>query len=337
MVGSSAGAGVSATDSSDVEEPYRMQDVTYESGGFQVVATAFVTNVPRPQPAAVLIQGAGDSSRKNIWSLMIGQGLALQGIAVLVPDKRGTGDSGGDWKRSSFAELADDIRAAVAYLGRRPEVDAGSVGVVGLSQGGFYAPVVADGPESVAFVAAVSASVMPFEDTLDHEMANTFRQEGLSGEMHGMAMAVQHAAIRYVRDREWQGYDSVRAEALRAGAGEVVAKFPSTPDHWMWSWISHVIDFDPLRHWQRLSEPMFFAYGEADEQDNVPVVASVARIEEELAPGHDVTVRVYPESGHALYDPVILREKGEAEIRDDFVADLASWIRSRVAKDRDEQ
>jgi hypothetical protein len=136
--------------------------------------------------------------------------------------------------------------------------------------------------------------------------------------------------VQFARDGDWERYDRTRSGALAGGAADAARGFPSTADHWLWAWIAKVLEFDPMPHWQRMSLPVFFAYGETDEEDNVPVGASVSRIRAELAPERDVTVQVYPGSGHALYDPV-LAEEGEGVIRDDFADDLAAWIESRVS------
>jgi len=313
---------------------YRMTDVTFHSGDIAIVATLFVPAGEGPWPGAVLIQGAGESSRKNVWSLKIAEQLALRGIAVLVPDKRGAGDSEGDWKTATFGDLALDIRAAAEHFAGRTEIDGEKVGVVGLSQGGFYAPIVAESSRVVSFVAGVSSSMLPFEETVNHEMANTFRQQGLTGTAFDQAMDVQVAAVRYARSGNWKDYETKRTMAIQGEekAARAAADFPARPDHWLWSWVGKALDFDPLPHWQHVMLPTFFAYGEADEQDNVPVSASISRIRSHLAPNHDVTIHVYPESGHALYDPVIAEEKGEGEIRTDFANDLADWIKNRVQR-----
>jgi hypothetical protein len=265
---------------------------------------------------------------------MIGEHLARRGVVTLLPDKRGTGDSTGDWRTAGFEELAGDIVAAIASLEQRPEVDPGSIGVVGLSQGGFYAPLVANRSDRISFVVTVSSSLLPFADTVNHEMRNTFRKEGLSGAELEQAMAVQYAAIEVARGGKWQEYERVRREAMAAVPSDAIAGFPAEPDHWICAWAPKVVNWDPLVQWRAVSRPMFFAFGADDEEDNVPVQASLALIRKELEPGRNVTVRVYPDSGHALWDPVRAR-RGEGVVRNDFIVDLASWIVARSSRAAD--
>ena len=61
-----------------------------------------------PFPAAVIIHGSGTSDRDNLWPLTLTQYLRESGIAVLLPDKRGSEKSEGDWRTSSFQDLAGD-------------------------------------------------------------------------------------------------------------------------------------------------------------------------------------------------------------------------------------
>jgi alpha-beta hydrolase superfamily lysophospholipase len=66
-------------------------------------------------PAAILLQGSGTSDRSNAWARSIAETLASQGVAVLLTDKRGSGQSQGNWRTSSFEDLAEDGLAGITY------------------------------------------------------------------------------------------------------------------------------------------------------------------------------------------------------------------------------
>lgn len=80
-------------------------------------------------------------------------------------------------------------------------------------------------------------------------------------------------------------------------------------------------DFDPIPYWKKLSIPGLIVYGEEDEQDNVPVKRSVELIRTHLPENRNVTVRVFPDTGHAFFD------KKTGEIREDFLQFLIGWTR----------
>jgi uncharacterized protein len=103
-------------------------------------------------PAVVTITGSGQQDRDESLTGIIGyrlfrqvaDTLARRGIAVLRLDDRGIGGSGGNPATSTSADFADDIRAAVAYLRTRPDIDGDRIGLVGHSEGAFIAPMVAE-------------------------------------------------------------------------------------------------------------------------------------------------------------------------------------------------
>ena len=81
---------------------------------------------------------------------------AEEGVAAFAYDKRGVGESGGNFRTVPFMELCDDGLAAIAYLKSRDEIDPKRIGVWGLSQGGWLGPLAASRSADVSFVIAVS-------------------------------------------------------------------------------------------------------------------------------------------------------------------------------------
>jgi len=108
-----------------------------------------------PFPAVVVIQGSGTSRRDNGWYLSLAHYLQDRGVAVLLPDKRGSEQSEGNWREASFGDLATDTLAAVRFLRSQKQVPVSEIGIVGMSQGGWIAPIVAVESPDVAFVVDV--------------------------------------------------------------------------------------------------------------------------------------------------------------------------------------
>jgi dienelactone hydrolase len=108
-------------------------------------------------PAVVMIGGSGASSREAYREQA--EFLAEHGVAALIYDKRGAGESGGssDYR---YSQLAEDARAAVTMLRARPEVRPAGVGVWGFGEGASIAPMVAAANPSVAAVMVVSPSAL---------------------------------------------------------------------------------------------------------------------------------------------------------------------------------
>ena len=105
----------------------------------------------RPVGAIVTVTGSGQQDRDEYLGLegyrpfrQYADPLGRRGIAVLRTDDRGTGASKGTFKGATTADFAEDVRAGLAYLRTRPEINAKALGVMGQSEGALIAPMVAD-------------------------------------------------------------------------------------------------------------------------------------------------------------------------------------------------
>jgi pimeloyl-ACP methyl ester carboxylesterase len=293
-------------------------------GSPELRALAMLPRSQGPHPAAVIVQGSGDSDRDNVWAFSIAHHLAMNGIAVLLPDKRGCGKSKGDWKTVGFEELAKDALAGVMQMkvvARVEDIGPLHIGLVGLSQGGWIAPLAASRSESVKFVVSVSAAAVPVGTQVRHELEQTLRKGGADEETLGIASELMDMAFAF--GKTGQGWEDLLA-GIEAAPPALAGAFPTERDDWRWAWYARVVDFDPVPLWGGIDAPCLLVYGEEDEHDNVPVAASVANLERLRAAGKEnLDVRVYAGSGHALDDP------NGSWIRRDFLEGLARWIQSR--------
>ncbi|HEX9764667.1 MAG TPA: alpha/beta fold hydrolase, partial [Candidatus Acidoferrales bacterium] len=126
-------AGISAAEASASVE---RREAEFTSGDVSLAGVLLIPAGQRNLPGVVIIHGSGASDRSNAWAAGFATGLAERGFAVLLPDKRGSGRSGGDWRTADFEALADDAIAGVKRLQQEETVDPRRVGVLGLSQGG---------------------------------------------------------------------------------------------------------------------------------------------------------------------------------------------------------
>jgi uncharacterized protein len=249
-----------------------------------------------------------------------------RGVAVLLTDKRGSGASAGDWRTASFDDLAADALAGVAYLRGRREIDSTRVGLLGLSQGGWIAPLAAAREPRVAFVVDVSGAAVSFAEQSFLEMANTARQAGLTEARVAEVLALDAAAGRYAGGGAWEPYARLRERALTGPWAKIAAGFPSHPDQPIWTFLRSVFAFDPLPHWMLVAAPVLVASGEEDERDNVPVRESVRRLELAFRSVGKRNYRavVAPAVGHSVMD------HGRGEFAPAFLDALDRWTREYV-------
>ena len=299
------------------------EEVEFRSGDVQLAATLLLATGKGRAPGVVVVHGSGESDRSNPWTAAWAEALALRGIAVLHPDKRGCGRSKGDWKSASFAALAEDAAAGVAWMRQRPEIDPAQVGVIGFSQGVDIAPVCAANAGACDFVVAVSGSVVPLCEQIVDEIELGAAQSGkpITAAQREQVDAAHRLALRCAV--EGKGWDELR-EHVRAGIARdstlapALAGLQAGEDHWISGWIRAVGDFDPAPYWKRVAVPMLFVYGGRDTQVNVD--KSTARLRELLdVSKQNWAVLEFAQNGHAL-------------IRDDLLDFSVRWIRDRGAK-----
>ena len=306
---------------------YRSESVTYPNGDLTLAGELMLPVRPGPHPAAVIIQGSGPSDRRNQWARAIAEELVKNGVAALLTDKRGSGASSGNWMTAGFEELADDALAGVRFLGKHVEVKADRIGLVGLSQGGWIAPIAAVRSDSVAYVINISGATVSYAEQSFHEMANTARQAGLSEAQVQEVLALNRAAGRYLVGGSWDDYAAARDRGLQSSWRKIAEGFPAARDLPIWTFLRKVAAFDPMPYWMLSPQPKLVVLGEDDERDNVPVRESVRRLEHALPKAGEgkIQVVVIAKAGHALMNA------GHTALAPEFVAVLAAWLKRHAA------
>jgi fermentation-respiration switch protein FrsA (DUF1100 family) len=153
--------------------PYREEEVSYDNKLQNVTLAATLTIPPGkgPFPGVVLITGSGPQDRDESLLehkpfLVLADYLSRHGIAVLRADDRGTAKSTGDFKTGTTADFATDTEAGIAYLKTRAEVDPHKIGLIGHSEGGVIAPMIAARNRDVAFIVMMAGTGVPGDQVL---------------------------------------------------------------------------------------------------------------------------------------------------------------------------
>lgn len=298
-------------------------DITFRNGDTKLAGLLMTPeNEEEGQTAIVIIQGSGNSDRTNAWAYTIAKYLASQGHAVILPDKRGWGQSQGDWRTVSMEVLARDALAAVDYF--KEQRDPQQIGLVGLSQGGKIAPLAATLSDDVEFVVDISGAATSQLSGVLHEMVNTAKNAGLKTQDIAEMVELHGLIKNYIDHGDWRAYHD-RLETFKQGDwAEFASSFPDDPDAWLWGWLKLNLDYRPIDYWKDVEVPVFVAYGELDEDDNVPVWESVFALHDcFLSTKHrQHKIMVYPNAGHGLY------LDGTAQFSPEFIDDLTEWLES---------
>ncbi|MCD6557403.1 MAG: alpha/beta hydrolase, partial [Bacteroidales bacterium] len=139
--------------------PYFSENITFENKTANITLAGTLT-LPKKDgkyPAVILISGSGTQNRDEELLghkpfLIISDYLTKQGIAVLRYDDRGTAKSEGDFSTATSEDFASDAEAAFNYLLNREEINKQNIGLIGHSEGGLIAPMIAAKNKSVAFI-----------------------------------------------------------------------------------------------------------------------------------------------------------------------------------------
>lgn len=188
--------------------------------------------------------------------------------------------------------------AGVARLRRHPDIDPGSVGLGGFSQGGWLSPLAAASSGDVRLVIVGSApGITPAEQNVFSAEGN-LRAGGFSSEIIALASDLQRRVYDYFRSGVGRAALQADLDAARATPWFSLTWLPEVlPDAPL---DMSDLDFDPLPSWEQVRVPVLAVWGELD--DVVPVEISRDRILAALerAGNADVVARVFGDSGHGI-------------------------------------
>ena len=232
----------------------------------------------------VILHGAMTSDRGNPYYIYLAHTLAETGYVVVLPDKRGSGRSEGDWRNAPLDQLAHDGAAWMREL-RRRRVDLQRLGFVGVSQGGIITPQAAQLAHA-DFGVDMSGSAGSLRSALRHEVGNDVREGGVPKLLRPLLT--------------WAF--SLRAERKHPGFWRANA------------------NYDMLDYWRSWGGPMFIALGREDALDKVPVAQTLAMLEP-YRDNPQLTWKIYDHVGHSLCDA---QGRFLPEFKRDLLAWLAS-------------
>jgi pimeloyl-ACP methyl ester carboxylesterase len=282
----------------------RQEDVRFRNGDVTLAGTLLTPLSGSRFPAVVLTHGGGATLREWYWGF--GYQMAARGFAVLAFDKRGVGESSGDWRTATFEELADDAVSGARYLQSRPEVDRQRIGFWGLSQGAWIGPLAAVRFGSAAFVLTMSGGgLTPAQgELLDSEYA--MRIAGFSDVDVREGVAFQQARDGFMRGAlSWNEY----AARLRTAttqrwwrlAGTDLSG-PATADDAYWANTRRFYFYDPAPTLRALRAPLLALFGELDSPEGVTSNVAAMRAALEAGKHPDFVIRVFPNGRHNLMD-----------------------------------
>jgi pimeloyl-ACP methyl ester carboxylesterase len=316
------------------EVPYAEETVTVEAApGVTLEGTLTVPEGEGPFPGVVLVSGSGPQDRDEtilghrpflVWA----DYFARRGIAALRYDERGVGASTGTFATATTATFAADARAVVEALAGHDEIAA--AGLLGHSEGGSVAPMVADSSDAVAFVVMLAGPAEPMRETLMFQLLRDLPPADTAAARPPIARALNAAA---------EGDSAAVAGALReaygdAMPGEQVASFAgflSGP------WGRYALDYDPLPALRAMRVPVLALYGGRDQQVRAATNAPAAlRALTQSASPH-AAVEVFADKNHLFQTAPTGAPSEYAQIEEtvspEVLARVTAWIVEHTGED----
>lgn len=286
---------------------YYEEEVTFENAnaGITLAGTLTLPNKEGHFPAVILITGSGAQNRDEELMghkpfLVLSDYLTRNGIAVLRFDDRGTAASTGDFKTATTPDFATDVQAGVAYLQTRKEIDKKKIGLIGHSEGGIIAPMVASNSKDIAFIVLLAGTGIPGDQLLLMQQELIGKASGLSDEDLMKARMINHGAYDLVvkaksTDQLTVDLTSYIKKSLSENGDAFMPKGMSADDfvrlqvnQMVSPWMLNFIKYDPSTALTKIKCPVLAINGEKDLQ--IPPKENLEAIKSALTKGGNTKV-----------------------------------------------
>lgn len=336
-------------------EPYSyyVEDISFENTRDNIVLAGTLT-MPEKEglfPAVILISGSGPQNRdEEIYGhkpfLVLADHLTKNGIAVLRFDDRGTGESTGDFTIATSTDLATDVESAIKYLQTRQEINKKHIGLIGHSEGGIIAPMVAAKYKEINFIVLLAGTGIPGDQLLLMQQELLLKARGISDKDLQSAKVFTEGAYQLII--ETKNTDSLKSE-LTTYYKQNANNFPNAlkpegiseddmialqVNQLSSPWIIFFIKYDPVPALEKVKCPVLAINGGKDIQ--VPADVNLKAIENALKKGgnQNVTTKELPGLNHMFQECETGLPGEYSEIEQTFsptaLSEITNWILKQV-------
>ncbi|MBC3992022.1 alpha/beta hydrolase [Streptomyces sp. AC563] len=314
-------------------ESMRVRDVSFSNGTVELAGSLSVpVGTDLVVAGVVLVGGSGPTGRDNgTYFPPLRQHFVKAGFAVLSYDKRGVGQSTGDWHTATMDDLAADAVTALNFLRAQPEVPSQAAGLFGHSEGGWVALRASAAQDDLPWVVTNSCPGTSPAEQERYALANHLR--GLHGdghpEFHSTLSLYDQLTEAGRRDADFATAQQLVDDA---GAPPGLAYYWGNVDERLWRFLKRKQDHDPIPDLLRLRCPHLALFGGADKA--VPVADSIRVFAEaacDAARPHraTLTVEVFPGGDHRL------QVQGSTDLAPGYLDRVSRWLAHHVTTPTD--
>jgi uncharacterized protein len=335
--------------------PYKADEVTFRNGDATLAGTLTLPEGSGPFPAVALVSGSGAENRdEEILGFkifrIVADHLTRNGIAVLRYDDRGIGGSSQVSHDDTSETYAGDAAAAVQFLKGRPEINPKQIGLLGHSEGGIIAPMVASQTSDVAFIILMAGTGEPGSKILVDQARTVLEARGASAADVEKAVTLERQIVdAALRGEGWGEARQQLIAEVKAGAAQLPEnqrKALGDIDQWAektadaqlrvfeGAWMQFFLKHDPAPVLEKVQVPVLALFGGKDVQ--VPAESNRAAVEQALDKGgnKDHTEKVFPEANHLFQAANTGGIEEYATLKQEFVPGfldtISEWILGRT-------
>ncbi|MEI2690283.1 MAG: alpha/beta fold hydrolase [Anaerolineae bacterium] len=337
--------------------PYREEEITFQNGDVTLAGTLTLPAGDGPFPALILLSGSGQQDRDEALPTVpdykpfreIADTLTQQGVAVLRYDDRDVSGSTGDLAAATSADFADDAEAALRYLQGRTDIDGQQIGMMGHSEGGILAAMVAARNPDVSFVISMAGTAVDGYQTILKQVERLALASGVSQTEADIAVVQQREVLELAMNQDWTGLETTlnqiaqdQAAAMtdeqRAALGDVGAlvkqQIAAQLQIFQSPWYQFFLRHDPGQDWTQVTVPVLGIFGARDTQVDAEQNSAALQAALDQAGNSVVTITVLPAANH------LFQEAGTGgvdeyaalppQLMPEFLEALSQWLLERV-------
>lgn len=325
---------------------YQVEEVRFTNSRAPEVTLAGTLTLPRgegPFPAAILVSGSGPQDRdQNVFThrtfAVLADHLTRHGIAVLRYDDRGFGESTGDFGTATSADFATDAEAAFAFLRSRTEINPQAIGIVGHSEGGLIAPLVAHSTPDLGFAVMLAGPGVDTQTLMLDQTRTLARFQGVSDEDYAKSEGVQRQMMEVAAsDLSDEAAEARMRDILTAQVMQDIGESPDMRDRVISTslrpWNRWFLRHDPQPWLSTMTTPLLAIGGSLDvqvsSQVNLPAIETATRHHP------DATVMMLDGLNHMFQTAETGSMMEYAQIEETFDPEamtvVSDWINARFA------
>ncbi len=289
-------------------------EVTFESDGLILAGTVYTPKGTGPFPAVVILHGSGPLQRSGFPGMAYrihANAFVKKGFVTLIYDKRGTGESEGNFKYLDYAGFINDANSALDYLKSLPTVDPERIGIATNSESGLFAPQISTERDDVKFIYNRVGPVVSFRELAAYQHAIRLKKSGIEQKDVDEIINLMLEIFDFTIESANQGssYYQMNRPALQAKINDAVSKFGASilpfTSQLSTNYNSKTLErvafsysYDPQQYLIDNQTPMYFVFGKKDQF--VPTDKCVGFLEELMTHNQKLKYKIYKNDGHSL-------------------------------------